>query len=523
VSDDAAGTSFLVLSVSNGATYASGWKNWITDATLDGTTRTFNFADFPQLGLDDKAVYISSLMFNFLNTPQYSKIRIFKKSDLYNPAATAMPFQDIAHLMNQDGTVTTIQPAHMRGRVGVGPPGALLASASGLAGADYLMLWRINDPTGTPTATQTTIHGLIPYAFPKSAPQLGTTTLLDTGTSDVLKAVYREGMLFAAQNAGFSDEPTTTAYSVINVMKNQIALFYRWRYGNFFYPAFDVPATVGPGAVLPNQLTTATTTDASGVLTYAGINGVKQGEDTYTPMGAGLARYGEFFGGAIDPVDGGMWISGEYVKQRAMVPNVTGLVSQYGTWVAYYPSNSLTQFDDVPPGSTFFNFVNVMGQWGITTGCAPRTYCPTASTTRGQMAVFIVRSLYADSFQYPQTPYFTDVPATHPYFAYVQKLRQLGITQGCSPTTYCPDQPVTRSQMAVFVIRAKLGPLSGENFSYPAAAYFTDVPTTDLRFSYVQKMRELGITQGCGISSYCPDQPVTREQMAAFLVRAFLN
>jgi hypothetical protein len=51
-------------------------------------------------------------------------------------------------------------------------------------------------------------------------------------------------------------------------------------------------------------------------------------------------------------------------------------------------------------------------------------------------------------------PYFTDVPVTSPYFSYVQKLRQLGITAGCTATTFCPDDKLTRGQMAVFLIRA---------------------------------------------------------------------
>lgn len=524
VSDSFAGTSFLAISVSNGATYASGFKNWLSDATLDGNVQTFNFADFPQIGFDDKAVYLSSIMFSFFGVPSYSKIRIFKKSDLYNPSATTMPYFDIPQLVNEDGTVATIQPAHVRGRVGVGPAGALFVSSSELPGVDYLTLWRINDPVrANPTITRTTIHGVVRYAKPAAAPQLGAPAALDSGPPDVLKAVYREGLLYTAQNTGHADEPTTVSYSILNVATNTVANYFRWRNGSFFYPAFDIPATVGPGGFIPNKLITATTTDANGNLTYAGIKDVKQGEDSYTPNGAGQARYGEFFGGAIDPVDGGMWVSGEYAKMKTQIPNVSQPFSQYGTWIAYFPWVTMPTFDDVLPGATNYDFINVLAQWGITKGCTPRLFCPGNPTTRGQMAVFIIRSIYADTFSYPQTPYFTDVPASHPYFSYIQKLRQLGITQGCSATTFCVDAPVTRSQAAVFVVRAKLSALFGDAFSFPGAAYFTDVPATHPHYAFVQKLRELGVSQGCGASLFCPDAPVTREQVAMFVVRAFLN
>ena len=72
------------------------------------------------------------------------------------------------------------------------------------------------------------------------------------------------------------------------------------------------------------------------------------------------------------------------------------------------------------------------------------------------MAVFLVRGVTGNDFTFTSQPYFTDVPAGHPLFAYIQKLRDLGITSGCSATAYCPDTPNTRAQMAVFLNRAFL-------------------------------------------------------------------
>ena len=54
----------------------------------------------------------------------------------------------------------------------------------------------------------------------------------------------------------------------------------------------------------------------------------------------------------------------------------------------------------------------------------------------------------------PATATFTDVPTTHPFFQYVEALAASGITSGCTATKFCPNAPLTRGQMAVFLARA---------------------------------------------------------------------
>jgi hypothetical protein len=68
-------------------------------------------------------------------------------------------------------------------------------------------------------------------------------------------------------------------------------------------------------------------------------------------------------------------------------------------------------------------------------------------------------------------------------------------------------------------VRAKLGVAAGTEFPSPPAAYFTDVPSTHLYYSFIQKLRELAITSGCTATEYCPDANITRGQMAVFMIR----
>jgi hypothetical protein len=317
---------------------------------------------------------------------------------------------------------------------------------------------------------------------------------------------------------------------VINTSTMTLASQARLLNTNAFYPAFDVPATTPLGAPFAAaNLVTGTTTAPNGTVTYAGLSNCWGCPGGSVNLIAGQSRYenlnfctpcrwGDYFGGAVDPVSGGLWVSGEY----AQPPQANGL-GQSGTWVAYYPWLTTPTFTDVPSSSSFSDFINVLNSWQITTGCSPTTFCPTDMVTRDQFATFIIRSMIGSSFPYTATPYFTDVPASSPYFPYIQKLADLGLTHGCSPTAYCPAGMVTRMDAAVLLVRGKLESLFGDNFTYPTAPFFTDVPASLVQFPYIQKMYELGLTTGCTATQFCPTSNLTREEVAAFLVRAFIN
>ncbi|MFO0753950.1 MAG: S-layer homology domain-containing protein [Thermodesulfovibrionales bacterium] len=182
---------------------------------------------------------------------------------------------------------------------------------------------------------------------------------------------------------------------------------------------------------------------------------------------------------------------------------------------AHYLLSDTSSFGDVSTGSVYWPYIEAIYNNSITVGCGSGNYCPSSSVTRGQMAAFITRSLYGEDFSYTLTPYFSDVPDTNGYFKYVQKLKDAGITTVTG--TYLVDSEVTRGQMAAFIIRS----LYGEDFTYTLTPYFSDVPSDHNFFKYVQKMKDTGITTVTG--TYGVDTIIPREQMAAFLARAFLG
>lgn len=198
---------------------------------------------------------------------------------------------------------------------------------------------------------------------------------------------------------------------------------------------------------------------------------------------------------------------------------------------AFFDQPCVSGFGDVPSNHPFCPYVRKMKEHGVALdgeGCSWGSYCPDAVVSRPQMAAFIVRGKFGENFGYSPAAYFADVPWWDPYFKYVQKLRDSGITMGCSATSFyldCPSPNVTRGQSAVFLMRAKFDEASWDapKFFPTQAPYFQDVPSNDSFFRYIQEVADLAITSGCSAwpQKFCPADPVTRGQMAVFVTRAF--
>ncbi len=113
---------------------------------------------------------------------------------------------------------------------------------------------------------------------------------------------------------------------------------------------------------------------------------------------------------------------------------------------------------------------------------------------------------------------FLDIAPANPFHDYVVKVARNGVTAGCGCGNYCGQKPVTRAQMAVFLLKSKYG----ATHIPPACSgsVFGDVPCTGGNFdSWIEELAGLGITGGCGGDNYCPNNPVTRAQMAVFLLK----
>jgi hypothetical protein len=186
------------------------------------------------------------------------------------------------------------------------------------------------------------------------------------------------------------------------------------------------------------------------------------------------------------------------------------------------PNGFLADFLDTPPSHAFHGFVETIFRSGVTAGCGAGDYCPDDSVTRAQMAAFLLKARYGVCFTPPPATgtVFADVPASDPFAAWIEELASLGITGGCGGGNYCPSSPVTRAQMAAFLLKTE----HGLGYTPPACSgIFGDVACPSLFADWIEQLYAESVTGGCSANPllYCPDAANTRGQMAVFLVKTF--
>jgi hypothetical protein len=260
--------------------------------------------------------------------------------------------------------------------------------------------------------------------------------------------------------------------------------------------------------------------DGVSTATYGTSSGCSSGlrsTSAASALVAGLAALGSEQNPSLTAAQLQTWLQ---ARAQDLAPSGKDNSTGWGrTWVY--------SFTDTPPWTGLQPFVEQLFRKGVTTGCTSlvpstgaRSYCPDQAVTRDQMAVFIVRALELLPLT-PSTPTFADVPASYWAYGFIERLYAQGITTGCAsaPLRYCPLDQVRRDQMAAFLVRAK-----GLSQLDPGTPTFADVPKTSPFYGYVERLYQQNVTTGCSPGPprlYCPADPVTRRQMAAFLIRAF--
>jgi hypothetical protein len=186
------------------------------------------------------------------------------------------------------------------------------------------------------------------------------------------------------------------------------------------------------------------------------------------------------------------------------------------------PRAWFADFLDVAPSNPFHASIEQVLRDGITSGCGGGNYCPSSSITRAQMAVFLLRAGHGSAYVPPPASgtIFTDVAAGDFAADWIEELYAEGITGGCAtnPLRYCPNNPITRGQMAAFLLKVYHGTTYAPP---PAQGVFGDVPVSMPLAPWIEELARLSVTAGCGGTSYCPGNSVTRGQMAVFMTKTF--
>ena len=277
-------------------------------------------------------------------------------------------------------------------------------------------------------------------------------------------------------------------------------------------PASKIAGLLGWDEVTDVHLVSGPTAASVSRVRFDGRDG---GSDISTTVAGAWLRYGLGLRSSVVRA----------IDDRAAPPTEAPRVPDQGVGEeGQAPGQGETPYDELPPfqdiaGHTHEEGIDTLRLAAIAEGCDQYSlyFCPNDQAKRLDVAIVLAR---AARLPRPEAPYsrdFADVPDSFPHASEIHALAEAGITVGCSDTSFCPNGPLTRGQMATFLMRAlDLTPL--DSFD---GRTFDDVRAGNTHRKAIYAIAEAGITVGCAANRFCPEAPLTRGQMATLLARAF--
>jgi hypothetical protein len=269
------------------------------------------------------------------------------------------------------------------------------------------------DPSGN---TSEFSQNVIYASSPRSGPTAGGITVTLTGTHFVAGATVTFGGV-PGTNVTFTNETSMTADA----------------------PA--LPAATVNDIVVTNTDGTAGTLKKAWIVDFLDVPPAQQFYSWVTTLVSNAITVGVGGGnyGVADPT----------LRQQMAVFLLKG---RHG--ICYVPPPCTGVFGDVACPSPFANWIEALATEGITGGCGSGNYCPTNPVRRDQMAVFLLKAEHGPAYVPPACHgAFADVPCPSPFANWIEQLSAEGITGGCGGGNYCPQNPNTRGQMAVFLVK----------------------------------------------------------------------
>ena len=335
-------TSYWMLSVSDDSDPFGIWWNYALPNHLNGSINVFNWGDYPKLGYDHQAIYVSGRQFSFAGTGfAYSKLRILPKTQLYSLSGGPVNYTDIWNFRD---------PNNPGAGAVDGPPiaclhldstdTAYLVVDSPYNTSTFITLWKITNPlSSTPTVTAVNIP-TAQAGRPPNANQLGGgTPRIDSGRRAYRTAVYKNGNIWTstAISGGTAFAYAFARYVRLNAVNNTLledaALGANGYY--YLYPAVMVDEDDNLVMVFTrsadNEYAAAAFTGrrASDPAGLAPSVVVKEGEANYIKtFGGERNRWGDYMGIALDPVNQNtIWGFIEYAESPA---------NTWGIWTAAF-------------------------------------------------------------------------------------------------------------------------------------------------------------------------------------------
>ncbi len=341
------------------------------------------------------------------------------------------------------------------------------------------------------------------------------------------------GIIQAFYSASTGGVTTSNRYGFFTEWNGRTPSVVRWPYLEPVEDPWDTdPATGNPhadwrrtisasrlAAILSwDEVTDARLISAPSTTTVSRVrfDGLDDGEEVTTTVAGGWLRYGlSLPSAAIHTIDDQVAVPEE--KPIEEMESEDADPEQTPDRMDP-PFDELLPFQDID-GHTHEAGIDALRRAGITVGCVENgmDFCPNRAATRLDVAILLARAADLDLARSGDGTVFSDVPAYQPYADHVYALAAAGITRGCTADSFCPDDNLTRAQMASFLARA-LG-LQGADPS--SVGGFDDVPAGGVHSDAIYAIAGRGITIGCTSTSFCPERTLSRGAMATLLARAF--
>lgn len=333
----AAQKAYFMVAVSDDSIPLGTWYIWALPANKNGNTVVSNWGDYPQLGFNKDAIFINSRQFTMTNPSsyQYNKIRIIKKSDIYNNPGGALSWTDIWDITDPQ-VASTYKPDVIIPAINYDNTEEQFFLHAPRWGGNFISLYKITNATTTPVLTRTNLF-VANYGYAPDADQKGGSTVLISSNESGMKTqpIVRDGFMWGVHSIA---NPTSAQYAALRYYKI-----------NLNSPSVTESGTLGalnywyifPTLTVDKDQNIAITYSRSGIEEYCGafyttrlkndppgLSGsypLKEGQGNYVvTFGGSRNRWGDYTGIYLDPSDqNNIWMHTEFAEAT----------NRWGTWI----------------------------------------------------------------------------------------------------------------------------------------------------------------------------------------------
>ncbi len=355
------------------------WYIYRFDTKKHGSVQTTTWGDYPQIGFDDQAIYITTRIFGFASGFFGMKLRVIKKAELYNSNGGSVSWWDLWDIRRPNANPPSgqvLDGIHPSFSYTAGQNGYLFYSHSGTA--NWYVLYKILNPTANPPRLRgKEMQSSIYYGTPLAS-QLGGGVALESGGSGCRTApIVKNGKIYVAHSTGNTTSPTLGASAMYVIADLTSATVTEeselGAIGYFYiYPTLAVDDNLNIGMTFTRSATTEyagayySTKKAGDPPGLSPSVPVQVGLGNYQQVADGRNRWGDYMAIGIDPANNhDMFMHTEYATASNSWATIIGhIIAAPYSGVHAQASPDMYDFGDIEVGTTSLNTSIILANYG---------------------------------------------------------------------------------------------------------------------------------------------------------------